>query len=204
MTFPPSEISIHGTNNIFGENRSKFVRVFWVFIFICSFSGFCFYLYSVFVKWKYTPDIVMDSREKNSKDFPFPAITICTPLFARDNLANLVKSYEKIINKEKVEFSKSECNYFAANINWCSADKYEIHEIVKKSCHNQLDEINKIQVLKTITESSLNITELFGLVQGRNKLRRIFTRMGICFTNNMQVCNVSRIFEFEHNLKRII
>lgn len=117
-----SNISIHSFNSIFADNQKKLVNFFWILILLCSFSGFCFYFYSAFVKWQKTPDVVMDLREKNSKDFPFPAITICSPLFARDNLSNFynfIHNFEISKHNNLSKPSKSECEFFGVNINWC-------------------------------------------------------------------------------------
>lgn len=187
MSISASTITIHSLNSIFAENQKKFVRVFWSLILLCSIFGLTFYLHAAYDKWHKTPDVVMDSREQNSKDFPFPAITICSPLFARDNLSNLLKANQIFYKNGDYDFSKKECEFFAANINWCSSNSYQVHDIVKVACPKFLEDVNKIQTLQTINQSSLSIEELFGVIKGRGKMKRIFTEYGICYSNNMQV-----------------
>ena len=45
------------------------------------------------MKWNENPDYVKKTLWKPIHEIPFPAVTVCSPLFARDNLANLNEFY---------------------------------------------------------------------------------------------------------------
>lgn len=177
-----SEISIHSFLYIFDSKKNKLVRIFWALIFICSFSGFCFYFYVGYFKWQHSPDVVMDSHEKVSKDFPFPAITICSPLFARENLT--IKFDE--IERDDMQYTKSQCEYYAANSWWCPPKRYTFHHRFQNICTPFFNDMERMDILELINKSA-KTERNFMMNLDFIKLQRIFTSDGICFTYNMQV-----------------
>lgn len=187
MPTSASEISIHSFLYIFGGNQRKIVRFFWILILVCSFSGFSFYFYVAYIKWHTLPDIVMDSREKNSRDFPFPAITICSPLFARANITHFLYIYKSAMLKEKNgSLSQSECEFYAANSCWC-LPKYKVnYDLIRHICRSYRQGIDNMNIIDMLSESAPEERE-FALNPNQHKLRRVFTADGICFTYNMQV-----------------
>lgn len=187
MVNSSSEISINALNLIFDSNQKKLVKFFWSFVLLCSLSGFCFYLYAAFVKWHKNPEVVMDSREKNSKDFPFPAFTICSPLFARDNLSNFMKMFDSYTERRKLNVTKSECEYLVANTNWCYADQQSIANLIEFHCKDFIESIKNISVLEMIDKSASDVDSLFKKNINMRTLRRIFSSDGICYTDNLQV-----------------
>lgn len=177
-----TDISIHSFLYIFDNKKNKLVRVFWALVFFCSFSGFCFYFYSAFCKWQKSPDVVMDSREKVSKNFPFPAITLCSPLFARENLT--IKFDE--IERDDMKYTKSQCEYYAANSWWCPPKRDSFHYRFQNICgpfHSDMESMDILDLINNSAKTEQNFIINLNFI----KMRRIFTSDGICFSYNMQV-----------------
>lgn len=172
-----SESSIHGVNYIFGENRSKFVRFFWIFLLLGSACGLSYYIINSYRRWQIIPDIAMRREERSTVDFPMPAITFCPRLFAKNNLAN----YSRVFNEQSMKItSKSECEFTAANMNWCEPF---LMDKVTSVCGDFLIELDKIDVLDLINKSALNRSEI---LNRDFYFLKIFTNRGICYTMNMQ------------------
>ena len=79
------ESSIHGIKFITDKSNNKFIRIFWTVSFLMSIAGFCFYANGVYLKWNQNPDIALKIKWKSVREIPFPAVTICLPLFAKSN-----------------------------------------------------------------------------------------------------------------------
>lgn len=94
----------------------------------------------------------MRTNERNISEFPAPAITICSNLFARNNSASFFKSYDIFAKRIPSNFSEEECQILAANIHWCQP---AFGRMADKLC-GQYD-IEKIDVLKIINESALEV-----------------------------------------------
>lgn len=86
-----SESTIHGVRYFCDRKISKFFRLYWIFFFIFSLGGFCFYFKGLYFKWSHKPEYVTKTIWKPIHEIPFPAFTVCSPLFARNDLANLNK-----------------------------------------------------------------------------------------------------------------
>lgn len=184
MPILASEITIHSLNWIFHEKSKTLTQIFWILILISSFCGFGFYFYAAIMKWHYTPDIVIDSRLRLPQDFPFPAFTVCRPFFAVNNLANFSRISNKLVQISNFTLTQTECEYFIANNNWCDlrGNLILLHENLKNACNNYLKEIEEMNILEKIDESSLLLVEL--------RKRKIFTDYGMCLTINMQVIKI--------------
>lgn len=83
------ESSIHGIKFIADKNNSNLIRIFWTVSFLMSIAGFCFYANGVYLKWSKNPDIALKIKWKSIREIPFPAVTICLPLFAKTNSIKL-------------------------------------------------------------------------------------------------------------------
>lgn len=80
--------------------------------------GLSYYAYGVYMKWNIEPDIGLTLRMRPMREIPFPAITICSPLFAREQMANFSHFYAEYTAKGgKVlpDLTPEEQNYLAAN-----------------------------------------------------------------------------------------
>lgn len=94
----------------------------------------------------------MKARERNSSEFPAPAITICSNLFARNETANFFKSLRIFTEKLPFKFSKEECFVLVANVHWCQP---AFGRLVETLC-GQFD-IERINVLDIVNRSALTV-----------------------------------------------
>jgi hypothetical protein len=94
----------------------------------------------------------MKAREVNASNFPVPAITICSSLFARESSANFYETNKKFFDRTPMNYSKQECERFSANLQWCQGN---FGLMAKRVC-SKYDILN-IDVLKTLFESSLEV-----------------------------------------------
>lgn len=83
-----SERTIHGAHYIFDRNICKVFRFYWALIFSISLFGLCYHLHGLYFKWSANPDYVTRTIWKPISEIPFPGVTICGPLYAKDDLAN--------------------------------------------------------------------------------------------------------------------
>ncbi|KAG5676491.1 hypothetical protein PVAND_006322 [Polypedilum vanderplanki] len=185
-----SESTIHGVRYIVGgDNQNRSIRIFWICAFFLSIIGLGYYAYGVYMKWSINPDIGLTIRMRPMREIPFPAITICSPLFARDSLANYSNYYAEFTSKSGkiIPFLKpEEQNYLAANIQACSPTS---SSMVMKGCANRSDK----NFPKLLRESSLDVSELFAACRFKKNymkcekiLNRVLTNNGYCYTLNMQ------------------
>lgn len=185
-----SSATIHGVRYIIGSDESqKSFRIFWIFAFIFSIAGLGYYAYGVYMKWNIEPDIGLTVRMRPMREIPFPAITICAPLFARDNMANFSRFYAEYTStngKILPELSPEEQNYLSANIQACTPTSASM---IEKSCSNRTEK----NIPKLLRESSLKVPELFAACRFKKNymkcekmLNRVLTNNGYCYTLNMQ------------------
>lgn len=97
----------------------------------------------------------MKSSEKNSTLFPAPAITICSNLFAKDNMANFYETYKRFAMKEDSFLNKDECMVLASNLHWCQP---EFGAMVRELCKEYNWEILNLNVLEVINRSALTVS----------------------------------------------
>lgn len=72
------------------DNR---VKLLWILALSFSITGLFFYIYEIYIKWIFNPDILIAVKLIPSYQIPLPAITICTPLLARKDVANISEIY---------------------------------------------------------------------------------------------------------------
>jgi hypothetical protein len=94
--------SIHGASFIAGKNRSKSTRVFFTMALVCSIGFFIFYVYEATIKWQIEPNIITKVYKRHINEIPFPAFTVCLPLFARDQLANSQQFFKNFVIRKSL------------------------------------------------------------------------------------------------------
>lgn len=181
-----TESSIHGIRYIFTSTHSKFTRIFWTFSFLLSICGFCFYLHTSYVKTFINPNFATRVVQKLSRDIPFPAVTICTNMFARDKLVDIREYFKVALQNENhvANLTEIECKYFSANAHWC-LDNYAEYS----TCDDDPREI-----IEVMDESSLSVDELLVACEIGLKFENcseIFKKYltngyGVCYSYNMQ------------------
>lgn len=186
----PSDIctnsSIHGICYIFNSHHSKATRVFWSFSFLCSILGFSFYIISSYVKTFIDPDFGVRINQRLSYEIPFPAITVCNPLFARDKTVDVRKYYQIAFKSENytANLSKTECEYFAANSHWCLPNYAEY-----STCDDDPNKIGEFLEKSSLSTEEFFVACTFGLkFQNCSEMfNMILTdRYGLCYSYNMQ------------------
>jgi Amiloride-sensitive sodium channel len=175
--------SIHGIKYVLILNYAKTARIFWLIAIFLSLCGFFYYVHSAYYKLMFDPETVMKASDRNSFDFPAPAVTICSGLFAKDGLANLTRAVQAYIKKIKLNSTKTECEYLEANLLWC--DPNSAGKILKE-CFDHYD-ISNANLVRLMFKSAHSIRNAFsGCDDGScdKELSRVLTDYGICFTRN--------------------
>jgi len=80
--------SIHGLRFLSKRRNNNFSRIFWTFSLIMSLIGLIYNAKRLYIKLNVLPDIAITVKDGLSRNIPFPAITMCLPIFAKDGLAN--------------------------------------------------------------------------------------------------------------------
>lgn len=174
------ECSIHGINFVFGENRSKFVRILWLIFLLSSFSGFFYYSYVAYVKYYFAPDIAVRIRDRIAGDFPEPAVTICSTVLSTNNyLASPRRSFKAFFNHW--QFNRSECELLAANSQWCHSTSDM--KFFTNICSDSLKDMDTINALELSTEHAFKMSKEEFIMR---ELTQVFTHRGICYSANMQ------------------
>ncbi|KAG5680508.1 hypothetical protein PVAND_010015 [Polypedilum vanderplanki] len=181
--------TIHGVHFIAGENRNKITRIFWALSFICATSTFIFHVHRSYEKWKIKPDIAMRKHQKFVGEIPFPALTICSPVFAKDNFVdyeNLYRHYSSNLESFRNNITSKEANYLISNMQACSPGYLTISAQV---FHRHTDN----NTVKLLNQSSFDVDEIMAscsynsVVSECSKLfNRVLTDKGFCYTFNMQ------------------
>lgn len=192
-----SECSMHGINFIFNTSKSKFFRFFWTFALICSFCGFCYYIYGAYIKLRLYPDVVLKITQRPMHELSFPAITLCTPVFAKRELIDFRYFQNSSFPWMDSEPSDNECKYLIANEHFCQNPALGL--IIPRCKNTSIDKI--VQVL---SESSLKAAELISnkassprfaesvnkTLSPLHKYDKVLANQGFCFTSNLQNHNV--------------
>lgn len=170
-----TDSSIHGINFIFNSSHNKFIKIFWISALLLSFCGFSFYIREAYIKWQFTPDIMMITRELPSKDFPMPAVTFCPFPYVKRVEMNLSEFYSSgdlnyDENCDKI-LKFSWCNY------WLLEDFGECKNFEEK----------KLKIIKLLKETELEYRELnlAPLEFYEENLAKIYFYHGICYVWNM-------------------
>lgn len=186
-----SESTIHGVGFIFGSSRSLLTRIFWIIWFFLSLLGLVYYIYISTAKWLVIPDLVLRVSQRSMREFPFPAITLCSPVFAKRSIVDFHITEES--SDDFKLYTREECEYIIANSHWCQYPN--LYSIIV-----HCPEIgSKIDIVKLMNESSYNVAELFHnhpfrrfidnneeILSPLAQFDKILTDQGFCYTTNLQ------------------
>jgi amiloride-sensitive sodium channel len=146
----------------------------------------------------FKPEISISVKQKLLKDIPFPAITICSPLFAKEGMANYTEYKEKTsdidfkacgIKMMYYNLTTDEKNHFSANIHKCY-DRYLNYE--KDYLSELLENRTEFDIVKLMEESSTFTPMLFyECIFEEDRIcdgifNRILTDSGFCYSFNLQ------------------
>ncbi|KAG5671928.1 hypothetical protein PVAND_002096 [Polypedilum vanderplanki] len=178
-----------GFQAIINKRNSCLTRFFWLIALSASIGGLLFHLVVLYRKYGYEPDLGVKISQKPMRDIPFPAITICSPVFAKNNIVNYRK-FGMFFEMTGKNLTTEQKNYFAANYQVCNpSDEIGDYEIVSHFLKKRTD----FDLIKLVEETSLNVTDLMlvcavhGVPIDCTKIfTRVLTDFGLCFTFNMQ------------------
>ncbi|KAG5674934.1 hypothetical protein PVAND_004878 [Polypedilum vanderplanki] len=188
-----SQTSIHGIRYSNEPQNHKFVRIFWLIVFIISIAGLVYYAKTVYYKWKIAPDISTMHQLKPIHEIPFPAITICSPVSINNEHVNYQYAYTHIqyMNHSHIDELPNE--------------EQKILSAMSQSCNPSLSTefVNHIkhtanqEIVNYLNNSSFSINEAFLLcllVNNTKKnctelISRVVTDYGICYVYNLQDFN---------------
>ena len=166
---------------IFNKNVKIHIKLFWLLIILSSLSGFLFYINSAWNKFIVTPIIEIKIERRSIQSAPFPAITICSPVFARDELVT-----QNDIFGDSSNLTDYQKDVLAANVQACNPTYSELYpEWLKfKSSEN---------IVKLLEACSLKIDEIFAhcvlnnLIINCNLIfKKVLTDRGFCYTTKSQ------------------
>lgn len=210
------ESSIHGVRYIFNSKFHKSIRIYWTIFFLLSTCGLFFFAYGLYYKWSEYPDFGLKVKWRPIREVPYPGITICSPVFARNNLANFneVMRSLQVKGENFTEFLKirikitdfagskplnlsiSQQNFLSAGTQACNPNLSEsIHRVIR----NASNSLNIAQLLYEMTPSVSQVFSICWFQRRKIDCEEIFTKVltdfGYCFAfNNL---NHSEIFTEE-------
>jgi amiloride-sensitive sodium channel len=181
--------SIHGIRFLSKRRNNNFSRIFWSLSLIMSLFGLIYNGKRLYIKLNVSPDIGTSVKQELSNQIPFPAITVCMPLFAKSGLANLshyIEEYHKNGKMNVLNLTETEKKYLTANAMRCGNNRlFPLFECCKNA--------NISNVVQLMEESSPKIDEIFTTCSANftfmdcsKMFKRILTHNGFCYTTNMQ------------------
>lgn len=175
------ESSIHGVK-FFENSRNKLTRYFGSFLFLLTFCALGFYAINIYQKLKVNPIVGTELKLIPSRDVPFPAVTICNPIFSRNNSPNL----REIFKNPLINLTIDQQNSLAANIQSCAPN---LASKVISSCplrdHSAINQILRNKFL-AISDSFIVCVFGFHSTKCDRLLNYVLTDYGYCFSYNLQ------------------
>ncbi|KAG5680506.1 hypothetical protein PVAND_010013 [Polypedilum vanderplanki] len=184
--------SIQAVDLFVDKNSGIVTRIFYAISFIFTTAAFFFYVYRSYEKWKIEPDIAVRQNQIFVSEIPFPAVTICSPVFARSEIL-AYKNYSSTniaIHPEVLDnLNSTIANYLIANQHACNPYYVAVSEKIEKLRTER-------NIVKLLNESFLNVDEVlstcaFGsrLINCKQIFNRVLTDRGFCYSFNMQGFN---------------
>jgi amiloride-sensitive sodium channel len=179
------ESSIHGLRHTTDERRNKFSQFIW-FCFLCASISLLFFSgYNVYLKWNVEPETGLRVNYKTMTVLPFPAVTICSPVYARNYLTNYTRLTDPDPASQRRGYTPVEQNYLAANIHRCQpSNTYNI----LKHCTNR----TRFDTVNLMRDSSINTRDFLRSCSLRGRptncsviVNRVLTDYGFCYNFNM-------------------
>ncbi|KAG5672929.1 hypothetical protein PVAND_003017 [Polypedilum vanderplanki] len=175
-----------------GESFSGyFQRILKVFTILISICSLIFYINQAFEKWHISPDISISTSKIQSKEIPFPAITICSTIFPSEaihfiNPVYLI-NYLNLRNKT-LNLSETHQNYLAVAIQTCIQNIFHSQKLIKNRTETDIIKL----LLNSTSKVFFSRCQLGDKIENCEKfLQTSLTDIGVCYTTNMQ--NYKRI-----------
>lgn len=185
------ETSIHGVKYVLDSSLKSSSRIFWIFVFLTTISGCGFIAIQSYTKLNIIPEIDTDISQRELQDIPFPAITVCAPVYEKNFTINFQKFMRdtrsnKYILRENI--TKQEENIILANLHWCMSR--QLVHVTKKTFNLK----HEVEIVNFMNISQLDVDELFTNCQYQGKsekcskiFNRVLTDFGFCYTFNFHL-----------------
>lgn len=173
------ESSLHGIPTIFNRSEDKIARFFTALACLIAFGGLGFYVHGIYVKVVVMPETVEEVNLIPSTEVPFPAVTICSPLFSKNNSPNI----REVLKNPDLILTKLEQDSLSVNIQAC---RPSLSSSFLHMCKNR----NVSNILNILSEKSkifgLCISPINSYIENCEKiLKFVLTNQGYCHTYNM-------------------
>lgn len=143
--------TFYGIRYLAKPNIPKVAKFIWLAAILTSFFGLIYYAHAIYVKGFHVPNNGVSYKIKSTREVPFPAVTICTPLTARFEYANFSQwssNFYSLDSKTPPHSSPSEQSYLSAFSQICDQKMSKIYEIV-------LPERNEDKIVRLIVKLHL-------------------------------------------------
>ncbi|XP_070505632.1 pickpocket protein 28-like [Chironomus tepperi] len=190
--------SIHGLRFLSKQHNNNFTRIFWSLSLIMSLIGLFYNGKRLFIKLNISPDIGISVKHELAREVPFPAVTFCMPLFAKNGLANYsyyVSEYHKNGKQNLLNLTETDKKFLTSNSLKCAINRLQPLE----ECCNDTDISDILQLMDksqlTVEEGLAGCSLRLAITDCNRMFTRILTERGFCFTTNMQ--NIDTIVKYK-------
>lgn len=166
---------------IFNKNVKFYIKLFWLFIILLTFCGFLFYINALWIKFIVTPIIETKTMKRSIQSAPFPAVTICSPVFAKNGIVT-----EDDIDGNCSNLTEYQMEVLASSTQACNPNSSKSYQ---DWCGNSTSQ----NIVKLLDASSLTIDEFFTTCVLDNLVlkcslifKKVITDRGFCYTTNSQ------------------
>ncbi|CAO1421220.1 unnamed protein product [Diamesa serratosioi] len=187
-----SKTSIHGIQYLGDEEGHWFEKVFWIVVFVISFSGCSYLIKQTYDKWNDSPVIVSFDQEYTPIwKIPFPAVTICPEAKFQSKFLNISNVFNIIRNSSiddkypglfdddlrKIESLYQICDYYM------EPNLFKLETTPRLAGEKCLEQLEKLSVEQLETFSTCRWRGQ-KMIDCQN-FTKIITEEGICYTFNM-------------------
>ncbi|XP_070508360.1 uncharacterized protein [Chironomus tepperi] len=166
---------------IFNKKVKIYIKFLWFLIILTSFYGFFFYIFEAWNKFIVTPIIDIRTEKRSIQSVPFPAVTICSPVFAKNNFVTFGDIAGNLRN-----LTDYQLQVLAANAQACDSGYTEAYP---DCCGDDTSQ----NIVKLLEESSLDIDDIFTTcvldnlwIECSMIFKKVITDRGFCYTTNSQ------------------
>ena len=85
------------------KEGSKVIKFLWIIVLSSSLFGLGFYIKVCYLKLKISPENLDNEEYVHSYTIPFPAITICPPIYIKSEFLNITKLHNDLQNNRTIK-----------------------------------------------------------------------------------------------------
>ncbi|KAL7027665.1 hypothetical protein ACKWTF_005516 [Chironomus riparius] len=173
------------------KEGSKVIKVLWMFVLSSSLFGLGFYIKVCYSKLKISPEILVNEEYIHSYTIPFPAITICPPIYIKSEFLNVSKLHSDLQNNRTIK--DEDKLLIPSSIHTCvNNDQQSIVNLQLKFLKSKnFDE----KVIENMDRAAPSISDTFAKCEVNefngceNIFIRTYTDFGFCFSFNLMGYN---------------